>query len=464
MKTTNPAYKWWLLVLMMVSTAMAILDTTIINSVIPALLREFHTSLTHVEWIVTGYLLSMCVMLPTAGWFGEKWGYKRIYVIGMVFFTLGSLMCYLSESLGMLIFSRVIEGFGSGVVQSLGLAIIIRHFDVKTRTVALGLWGIASAAAVSMGPYLGGELLKLYGWNSLFVINVPIGVLNITGAAIIMKEVKEDNAGRFNLGGFLLTALWAPLLVVGLAMGVSKGGGTWAGWGSPFVIGSLVGSVLMFVGFVMYNSRSKTPIVDFTIFKDRTFRLTVIALGCLGFGFYGGNYLLPLYLENSMSYSAIVVGGLYLPAGILQGVLSPLSGLLARRTGEWILVVVGFSIFTAYLTLSAFYDESTPYWLVLLTVYMRGVGLGLAFTPLNALSVKNLSHEQMTSASGVNNTIKQVSGSLGIAIFTAIIASTLGRGNVKMDYVDSVDWSFVISAALSFVGLVALVLLRKKRE
>ncbi len=455
---------------MMVSTAMAILDTTIINSVIPALLREFHSSLLSVEWIVTGYLLSMCVMLPTAGWLAEKYGYKLIYTLGMTCFTLGSLMCYISSSLGMLIFSRIIEGFGSGVVQSLGLAIIIRNFDSRHRTIALGLWGIASAAAVSMGPYMGGEMLNLFGWNSLFAVNVPIGILNILGAIIIMQETKDPNAGKFHFGGFILTALWAPLLVVGLSMGVSKSDSWLTGWDSPFVIGSLIASVIMTIGFIRYNDRSSTPIIDLKIFKDRTFLLSIIALGCLGFGFYGGNYLLPLYLEHSMSYTAVAVGGIYLPVGIIQGTLAPFSGLIAQRWGEWRLVIIGFTIFVAYLMLSIFYNQDTPDWLILTTVYMRGVGLGLAFTPLNALCVKNLTKEQMTSASGVNNTIKQVSGSLGIAIFTAIIATRLTIDKdlaptiSKSDYTTSIDYSFAIAAFFALAGLISLLFIKQQKK
>ncbi len=468
MKIKQSAYKWWLLALMMISTAMAILDTTIINSVIPELLKNFNQTLTRVEWIVTGYLLSMCVMLPTAGWMAEKWGYKRIYIIGMVTFTLGSLFCYTSTNLDQLIAARVVEGFGSGIVQSLGLAIIIRNFDIKERTIALGLWGIASAAAVSMGPFLGGELLKNFGWNSLFIVNVPIGVLNIVGALIIMREVRDSDAGKFNFWGMLLTGLWAPMLVVGLAMGVSLGEGWLYGWDSPFVLSMLAGSLLMGVGFIFFNKRSESPVIDFTIFKDRSFSLSIIALGCLGFGFYGGNYLLPLYLEHSLSYSAIVVGGLYLPAGILQGVLAPISGIIAKRTGEWILVIIGFALFVIYLALSAFYNETTPYWLILLTVYMRGIGLGLAFTPLNALAVRSLSHDQMTSASGISNTVKQVSGSLGIAIFTAIIAESLRPSPFTAEtpaerYVGSVDWSYIIAATLAFFGFIALFMMRKRR-
>ncbi|MFI3299648.1 MAG: DHA2 family efflux MFS transporter permease subunit [Rikenellaceae bacterium] len=459
-KSTSSAYKWWLLALMMVSTAMAILDTTIINSVIPALSKDFSENLSHIEWIVTGYLLSMCIMLPTAGWFASKWGYKRIYLIGMILFTLGSYMCYLSSSLSMLIFSRVVEGIGSGVVQSLGLAIIIRHFDARNRALALGLWGIASAAAVSMGPYLGGELLLLYGWNSLFAINVPVGVLNILVAALVMNEVKDSGIGKFNLWGFLLTGLPAPLLVVGLALGVSLG------WSSIIVLSTLSGAILSGIGFVLYNKSSKEPFIDFSIFHNRNFALSVIALGGLGFGFYGGNYLFPLYMEHSLSYTAIMVGGFYLPVGLLQGVLAPISGVLARRTGEWILVVVGLSLFCIYLLMSAWYGLETSFGYIVVSVLLRGFGLGLSFTSLNALAVKTLSHEQMTSASGINNTIKQVSGSLGIAIFTALITSSLHPEKLslvtpKEHYVEAVDSSFYIALFFALFGLLAVLFMRR---
>lgn len=478
MNPNKPSYKWILLILIMISTTMAILDTTIINSVIPILTSKFDENLLHIEWIITGYLLSMCIMLPTAGWLAEKWGFKRVYLWGMILFTLGSYLCFASSQLWQLIVSRVIEGFGSGIVQSVGLAIITRHFPAKTRTLALGLWGIAAAAAVSMGPYLGGVLLKDYGWNSLFIINVPIGILDILGAWLIMRNIKTNSSLKFSLWGFLLTGLWAPLLIVGLSMGVSQGEGWAVGWSSPFVISSLLLSVAMGIGFVIYNLKSEHPIIELSIFRDRTFSFSIIALGALGFGFYGGNYLLPIYMEHALGYSAIFVGSLYLPVGIIQGVLSPLSGMIAKRTGEWILIVIGLSLVTIYLTMSVFYDANTSYHYIWFSVIIRGVGLGLAFTPLNALAVKHLENSQMASASGINNTIKQVSGSLGIAVFTAIVTmSSLSSGssldhhnNSQLSatssdsFVGAIDINFAIAAFFSLISLIFIIMIKPPKN
>lgn len=465
---TSPSYKWWLLALMMISTAMAVLDTTIINSGIPILMRDFSETISRAEWIVTGYLISMCVMLPTAGWMAQKWGYKRIYLIGLVVFTLGSVLCTVSQNMSQLIAARVVEGFGSGAVQSLGMAIIIRHFDGKLRGIALGLWAVSAAAAVSMGPYLGGMLLTDYQWNSLFMINIPFGVIGILGTAFIMKEVKEANMGRFDLLGFLLVAMATPLLVVALAMGASRSPSVLTGWGSPYVLWSILLSVGMMVWFVMHTLRSKSPILDLTIFRKPSFALSTIALTFFGIGLFGGNYLLPLYLEHSLSYSALAAGSVYLPVGIIQGALAPLTGIMAKWTGERLLVVSGLIVFTSYFALSAFFDATTPAWLISTTVYLRGVGIGLSFTPLNTIAVSELSHEQMTSASGVSNTVKQVSGSIGIAIFTALIASSstasMSHSVAEQNYIYSIDWSFGIAALFSFLGLITVLFIRKKRS
>lgn len=465
MKEKN-SYKWWLLALSMIGTAMAVLDTTIVNVGIPDIMRTLDTSLSVSQWVVTGYLISMCVMLPTAGWLAQKWGYKTIYMLGLAVFTVGSLLCSLSDGIGQLIASRVLEGFGSGMVQSLGMAIVIRHFDDRTRGLALGLWAISAAASVSMGPYLGGLLVSHYHWNSLFVVNVPIGVFAVAATWIIMHEVRDEKVGRFDLAGFLLIAISTPLLVVGLAMGASQNHSLISGWGSPWVIGAIVAAVAMLVVFVRHSLRVSNPIIDMTIFRDRNFSIAIVALTFFGIGLFGGNYLLPLYLEHSLSYSALAAGSVFLPVGLLQGSLAPLTGIVSRWTGYKLLIVAGLIVFTSYFVMSAFFDETTPYWLIVTTVYLRGIGIGLAFTPINTMAVSGLTPNQMTSASGVANTVKQVSGSVGIAIFTALIASSDAAGEslkaAANGYVQAIDSSFAIAAVLSAAGLVTVLFLRKK--
>ncbi|MEG0656388.1 MAG: DHA2 family efflux MFS transporter permease subunit [Mucinivorans sp.] len=459
-------YKWWLLLLVMVGTAMAVLDSTIVNVGVPDIMRSLGASLDLTQWVITAYLIAMCVMLPTAGWVAQKWGYKKIYLGGLVVFTIGSLLCTLSTSIEWLIGARVIEGFGSGTVQSLGMAIIIRHFDNKLRGLALGLWAIAAAASVSMGPYLGGILVTHFHWGSLFMVNVPIGIVASLATWAVMSEVKDENMGRFDLLGFLLVAIATPLLVVSLAMGATQAHAVIGGWHSPYVQAGIAVSLVMLAIFVLHSLRNPSPVIDLSIFRDRSFAISIIALTFFGIGLYGGNYLLPLYLEHSLSYSALAAGSVFLPVGLIQGSLAPLTGIFSRWTGNKVLIVAGLVIFSSYFLLSALFDTTTPYWLIATTVYMRGVGIGLSFTPLNTMAVARLAPEQMTSASGVANTVKQVSGSIGIAIFTALISGSgvVGEsyGLSEHNYVGAIDLSFLIAALFSLLGLVAVLFLREK--
>ncbi|MEG1665238.1 MAG: DHA2 family efflux MFS transporter permease subunit, partial [Mucinivorans sp.] len=459
---TNISDKWWILLLVMVSTFMAVLDTTIVNVGLTAMMHSFSSPLMDVEWVVTGYLLSMCVMLPSAGWFAQKWGYKRLFIIGMVIFTTGSLLCSLSNTLPQLVGSRVVEGFGSGIIQPLGMAMVAREFDRQQRGLALGLWAVASAASVSMGPYLGGLLLEAHSWHSLFVVNIPIGLVTTAGAWMIMKESHEESTGNFDLRGFLYIGLGLPMLVVALSLGSNYG------WSSPWIVALIVLSLLAIYLFVKRSLTISSPILDLSIFRFRSFTISIVALSFFSIGLFAGNYLLPIYLEHILGYSTLAAGMAFLPVGIIQGSLAPLTGVLSRFTGHKRLIVAGLVVFVSYFLISTLFTTHTPHWLIMLSLYMRGIGIGLAFTPLNDLAVSELKRNEMASASGMANTVKQLSGSLGIAIFTALISSRVAHHALTIDsseaYVGAISTSFLIAAILAAVGLVVVLFIREARQ
>ncbi|MEG2319896.1 MAG: MFS transporter, partial [Mucinivorans sp.] len=375
-----------------------VLDTTIVNVGLTAMMHSFSSPLMDVEWVVTGYLLSMCVMLPSAGWFAQKWGYKRLFIIGMVIFTTGSLLCSLSNTLPQLVGSRVVEGFGSGIIQPLGMAMVAREFDRQQRGLALGLWAVASAASVSMGPYLGGLLLEAHSWHSLFVVNIPIGLVTTAGAWMIMKESHEESTGSFDLRGFLYIGLGLPMLVVALSLGSNYG------WSSPWIVALITLSLLAIYLFVKRSLTISSPILE-----------------------------LSIYPEHILGYSTLAAGMAFLPVGIIQGSLAPLTGVLSRFTGHKRLIVAGLVVFVSYFLISTLFTTHTPHWLIMLSLYMRGIGIGLAFTPLNDLAVSELKRNEMASASGMANTVKQLFGSLGIAIFTALISSRVAHHALTID-------------------------------
>lgn len=459
-------YKWALLVLIMFSTFMAVLDTTIVNVGFTAITKHFGHGLSEAEWVTTAYLLSMTLMLPTAGWFAERFGYKRVYLIGMEIFTLGSFMCSVSPTLELLIASRVFEGFGSGIIQPLGMALVMMEFDSRQRGVAMGLWAVAVAASVSFGPFIGGELLTHYTWSALFLVNVPIGIAVIIAMALIMHRYAGKKTSKLDTLGFALIGVSLPLLVLSLAMGSSPSNSD--GWSSPFVLGALAISLLLMGYYVRHALRTENPIMDLRIFRYRSFTIAIIGLLFLGVGLFSGNYLLPLYMEHSLGYSALAAGSVFLPVGILQGSIAPVTGWLSRFTGNKILIISGLMIMTTYFAMSYWFDATTPHWYIMLTLYLRGLSIGLCFTPLNTVAVSEIPKELMSNASGIANTVKQVSGSLGIALFTSLLMSRVATHSAaegaSAAYIDGISDSFLIAAVLTAISIVPMFWLREKRR
>lgn len=456
------SYKWWILSLVMVTTFMAVLDTTIVNVGFPSIMKYFGRSLSEAQWVTTAYLLSMTLMLPTAAWFSERFGHKKVFIISLLIFSIGSLLCSLSPSLELLIAARVFEGLGCGLIQPIGMAIVLREFDRRQRGLAIGLWAVAVAASVSFGPFIGGELLTHYKWDSLFMVNVPIGLATVIAILFVMrKDAAIRTASAFDLKGFIMIGFSMPLLVLSLALGSSPSHG---GWSSPLVMGSLVVSLLMLGGYIYHALHSENPILNIRIFRYRSFSIAVIGLMFLGIGLFAGNYLLALYLEHSLSYTALAAGSVFLPVGILQGTLAPFTGWLSRYTGNKILIVCGLVIMATYFFMSSVFDASTPHYYIMLTLYLRGVSIGMAFTAMNTVSMSEIPNELMSHASSIANTVKQISGSLGIALFTSLLMSRVAHHSDTITsstaYIDGVSESFMIAGILTVVSIIPILLLR----
>src|ERR1035437_2174391 len=209
----SPYYKWFVLANVMLGTFMAVLDSTIVNVSLPKIMSSFGVGLSTIQWVITAYMLSMAVMLPTSGWLADKFGYKRVYFWGLFLFTAGSLLCGLSNDETTLIMSRVIQGLGAGMIQPLGMAIITREFPPQQRGIALGFWAISAAASVSFGPLIGGYLVDNFSSQLIFDVNVPVGIAALVFTILIQKEYLNPRVGKFDLVGFLSVVLFLPLFL-----------------------------------------------------------------------------------------------------------------------------------------------------------------------------------------------------------------------------------------------------------
>jgi DHA2 family multidrug resistance protein len=415
----HSTYKWVVMGTVMVGTFMAVLDATIVNVALSKLMATFGVSVDAVEWILTAYLLAFAVMLPSTGWFSNRFGHKRMFLIGLFLFTLGSFLSSLSPSLSVLIAFRVIQGFGAGTILPVGMAIVTREFPPEKRGIALGFWSVAASASVSLGPAAGGYLIDHYSWHTIFDVNVPIGLMGMVASFLVLREFLSEVRRAFDVIGFLALALFLTTLLLALANGNSN----WntGGWTSKFIVTNFALSFIGLAVFLVAEFTVKHPLIELGLFRSYNFTLSNIVLFIFGFGMFGSNFLLPIYLQNSLGYTPFQAGMVFLPVGVLLGLTAPIAGLFTDRFGGKIPAVIGL-ILLAY----TFYEYSFLSYLsmksqIMVPLYIRGVALGLIFAPLTTVAITEMPNEKMAQASGLINVIRQVGGSFGVAVFGTLL-------------------------------------------
>ena len=415
----NPGYKWVVLAAVMIGTFMAVLDATIVNVALPKLMATFGVSVDQVEWILTAYLLVFGVVLPSTGWLADTLGYKRVFITGLFLFTVGSFLSSLAWAFGILIFFRIIQGAGAGLLLPVGLAIITREFPPEKRGVALGFWSVAASASVSLGPTIGGYLIDRYSWHMIFDVNVPIGIVGMAASYIILREFRSKEARTFDFLGFIsLTAFLLPLLLA-----LANGNSAWntGGWTSNYILTNFAISLIGLIVFLINEFSIKHPLIDISLFKSFNFTISNLILFIFGLGMFGSNFLLPIYLQNSLGYTPLQAGLVFLPVGILLGITAPFAGYFSDKVSGKIPSIIGLCLlaltFYQYSFLSLFSMKSQ----IMIPLYIRGFALGLIFSPLTTIAISEIPNIKMARASGLINVIRQVGGSFGVAIFGTIL-------------------------------------------
>ncbi len=418
---SNPYYKWMLLVNVMIGTFMAVLDATIVNVGLTKIMSSFGVGIDKIEWVVTAYMLATAVMLPTSGWLADRFGYKRIYFLGLLFFTLGSFLCGISSTEDFLIFSRVIQGLGAGALMPVGMAIITREFPPHQRGIAIGFWSIASAASVSFGPLIGGYLIDNFNWPLIFDVNVPIGVLGMIATVIVQKEFVNRRVRGFDPVGLISVSIFLPVLLYALSEGSATTNS--GGWTSPVILACFAISLVALAVFLTTELSVKNPLIDLRLFRDYNFSMSNLIMFIFSVGMFGSTFLLPLFLQNSLNYTAIQAGAVFLPVGIIQGFVAPVTGILSDRTNPKIPILIGVGLLGFSFILNSHLSFLTEHAYIMLILYIRGFAMGIIFTPLSAVSMLTIKREQMAQASGLFNVIRQIGGSFGVAVFATILTT-----------------------------------------
>ena len=416
---THPSYRWLVLAGVMISTFMAVLDATIVNVALSKLMSSFGVSVDRVEWVLTAYLLVFGVMLPTSGWLADHLGYKRLFLVGLFIFTLSSFLCSLAWNLDALIVFRILQGAGAGILMPVGMAIVTREFPPEKRGIALGFWSMASSASVSLGPSIGGYLIEHYSWHAVFDVNVPVGIIGMAAALVVLREHRSEDVRTFDVVGFVsLTAFLTSLLLA-----LSNGNSAWntGGWHSTYIRTCFAISAVALVVFLTTEFSVEHPLIELNLFKNFNFAVSNVLMFLFGFGMFGSTFLLPIYLQNSLGYTALQAGLVFLPVGLLQMISAPFAGIFADRNSPKIPALLGIMLmaFTFYQFSSlSFFSERHD---IMVPLYLRGIAMGILFPPLMTLSISEIANRKMAQASGLINVIRQLGGSFGVAVFGTIL-------------------------------------------
>jgi EmrB/QacA subfamily drug resistance transporter len=396
-------------------SGLAAIDATVVGIALPVIGRDFHTGLTSLQWIVTGYTLTLAGLLLVGGALGDRYGRRRVFVVGVLWFALASLLCGLAPNADVLIAARALQGCGAALLTPSSLAIIQATYVPEDRARAIGAWSGLGGVAVAAGPFLGGWLIGGVSWRYIFLINLPLAAAVTWVCLRHVPETRDATAtGRIDVAGGLLITL----SLVGLSFGLTEGARL--GWTSPSVAGGLVAGVALLIGFVVRQRRAPHPLLPLGLFANRQFSatnaVTFIVYGALG----AVLFLLPIQLQQVSGYSPLASGTALLPVTLIMLLLSARSGALASRIGPRPQMVIGPIVVGAGIALLSRIGPGGNYLTeVLPAVAMFGLGLATTVAPLTATALGSVPTARSGVASAVNNDVARAAGLIAIAILPA---------------------------------------------
>jgi EmrB/QacA subfamily drug resistance transporter len=398
---------------------MSILDTTVVNVAINTLARDFDTSLSTIQWVVTGYTLALATVIPLTGWGADRFGTKRLYMISIALFIAGSALSGLAWSAETLIAFRVLQGLGGGMLMPAGMTILTRAAGPQRVGRVMAIMGVPMLLGPILGPILGGWLVDDVSWRWIFFINLPIGIVALFLSLRILPKDRPEPSERLDVLGLALLSPSLALIIYGLAQTTAHGFGS-----AAVLVPALVGVVLL-ASFIWHALHVSNPLIDLRLFANRTFSTASITLALMVISVFGALLLLPLYFQAVRGESALQSGLLLAPQGIGAMLTMPIAGQLTDRTGIGKIVLPGFALVglsTLWLTQL---QGDTSYVLLSIDLFVMGLGMGLAMMPLFSGAMQTLRKAAVARASTTLNIIQQVAASIGTAVMSVLLTASL---------------------------------------
>jgi EmrB/QacA subfamily drug resistance transporter len=418
------SYRWQATVVISLGLLMAVLDTTIVSVVLPQLAQAFHTDYQSATWVATGYFLANAAVIPIVGYFSDRMGSKKVFLIALGMFTLGSLLCAISSDLRFLTAARIFQGIGGGALLPVALAMIFRMFEPTERAGAVALLTIPLLLGPAFGPVLGGYLTTSFNWNAIFTINLPIGVIAFLLSIFILRNHEAEHmanddeppaTGRFDVVGLVLSMGGFTIFVYAINQA-----GTY-GWSDFNVLLFLAIGIVLLSACVVIELRVPDPVIDLQLFRSYTFTVGNILIWATTAILFGSIFLVPPFFEHVEGLSSLSTGVIMISQALAMGVGVALSGKLYNIVGPRLLSVIGAILVAVSMIGFIHLTTTTSGQDVQLWLIVRGLGLGLVGQPLQTLAVSVVSKQQMAKASSLMSSTKTLFGTLGMALLTTYL-------------------------------------------
>ena len=425
-RTVDPAVherRWWILATLVLSLLVVVLDNTILNVALKTIQQDLDATQSELAWAVNAYTLVFAGLLFTYGVLGDRYGRRLALVVGLTLFACASVLCAFAQTPEQLVVCRALMGIGGAAVLPSTLSIITNVFEPAERPKALGIWAGFVGAAIAIGPITGGLLLERFWWGSVFLVNVPVVLVALVGILSIVPESKDPSEQRLDPLGVVLSITGLVLLVYGII----KGGET-TDWGSPVVLGPLLGGVAVLALFVVLQRRSRSPMLDVTLFRNPAFSAACGAVTLVMFALFGAIFFLSFYLQYARAYSPLEAGVRLLPVAVAMAFFAPRSARLVRRFGPKAVCAAGLLTVAVSFGGYRFVDEATSIWAVSVLLFLQGVGMAHVMAPATESIMSTLPRERAGAGAAVNTTARQVGGALGVAVLGSVLSASYRSG------------------------------------
>jgi EmrB/QacA subfamily drug resistance transporter len=448
------------LITLILGCFMVLLDGSAVNVALPRLSGAFNTSLSTLQWVVTGYVLATAAVIPLAGWLSDKYGAKRIFLFSIAFFTLGSILCAIATDAAQLIIFRIIQGVGGGMVMPIAFAFVYKLSPSDKVGAIMGVLGIPVLLAPALGPIIAGWLVDYAVWQWIFIINIPIGLLAIGIGLRYLPDIPRERATSLDLWGILL----APVAFAGLSYGVSEGSN---GWTSANTVASLSIGIIALVLFVIAQLRHKQPILELRVFKSMDFTKGIVIQWIFQIALFGSMFLVPVFLQQAQNYSAFDTGLIMLPQAIAAALVISISGTLFDKVGARPLVIAGMAFVAVAAFIFTRVAATDGVSVLILPLALLGAGMGLSLMPLNTHLIQSSPPQLVGRVTSLTNAAQQVMSSFAIAGLMTILTGKMtsfmpADGIPTLDtWTNAFSGTFRVLIYIALLGLIMGFLLKK---